>query len=145
MNKLLTAMQAKELSNQATIKYELEKKEAEKNQWLKDLKIIEETLSTAKETINEAIRQEASKTGFSAPFIISMVDLSYADEYNYYHHIVLEGYSKKMFDEFVDRLINEISLSNFIFKSERNKNIGICPKLKTMNDELFFSLNLDWS
>jgi hypothetical protein len=146
---LIKAASAHKLTETATELYTKNEIENGRIKWEKDLKKIQEDLiSVIDEKINRAIEIESSKTSYSASFIISSADLSYADEYNYYHHIILEDYTPKMIDEFMDRFLDIIHQAGYKYKTEFKKHIGISPKLRlaAKDDNCHYdSLNVLWS
>ena len=145
---LIKADSAHKLTKTATELYTYTEIETSGIQGEKDLKKIQEDLiSVIDEKINRAIEIESGKTSYSASFIISSTDLTYADEYNYYH-ITLENYTPKMIDEFIDRLLYLIHQAGYKYKPMFKKHSGISPKLQLAANDTnchYHSLTVLWN
>lgn len=144
MNELLPAIDARAITESATSKQiEKEKIEAE-NKWLLNLKFVNDKLNERIVEINSMIGAAAEKTKYDLSFVISMNDLTYADEFNFYNHLIFQDFDREKLQIFIDVFASKLNENNYSGKTVFKTNIGLSPKLKTTADEDYFILEVSW-
>jgi hypothetical protein len=142
---IIHATEARKVTNIAVSVLENQLQVLENNKWLKDLEIINTDLDNIiTNIINDAIKNAANEMKYSVEFIISTEDISYADKYFYYTHIILSEYSERMVETFVDKLKTIIEGGGYHWQIAKNNILDLCPKLQVSSYVEYYFLSVDW-